>query len=160
MMPACKSRQLGTTTVEFAVVGLIFFIVLFGVFEVARAFYVFNALDESTRRGARMAAVCQIDDPAIAEVAVFNESGGGPASPLIPGLTSANIEVNYLDVDGTALGDPAAQFAQIEYVQVAIVDFQHQLIIPANFLTIDSPDFRTTLPRESLGVSRDGFTPC
>ena len=41
-----------------------------------------------------------------------------------------------------------------------IVNYQLQLIIPANLITINSPDFRTVLPRESLGVSREGITPC
>ncbi len=159
-MQSFKQTQQGLTSVEFAIVGLVFFMVLFGVFETARAFYTFNALDEATRRGARMATVCQLNDPAIAEVAVFNQSGGGAVSPLIPGLTTANIQVDYLDIDGVVIGDPVANFLDIEYVQVSIVNYQLQLIIPANFITINSPDFRTVLPRESLGVSREGFTPC
>ena len=55
-----KRRQRGLTTVEFSIVALLLFVVLFGVFEVARMMWVFNALDEVTRRGARMAAVCQL----------------------------------------------------------------------------------------------------
>jgi Flp pilus assembly protein TadG len=154
------AAEKGLTSVEFAVVGLLFFVVLFGVFEVSRAFYYFNALDEVTRRGARMAAVCVVNDPAIAEVAVFNASGGPAASGLIPGLTTANVQVDYLNRDGVVIGDPVTNFGNIDYVQVSIVNFQHQLIIPTNFITITSPDFRTVLPRESLGVSREGFTPC
>ena len=159
-MRAFARDESGLTAVEFSVVGLVFFIVLFGVFEVARAMFTFNALDEATRRGARMAAVCVVNDPAIAEVAVFNQSGGGANSVLVPGLTTANIQVDYLDVDGGPIGDPNANFLNIEYVQVSIVNFQHELIIPTKFVTIPSPDFRAILPRESLGVSRDGFTPC
>ena len=159
-MSGSRFCQRGLTSVEFAIVGLIFFVVLFGVFEVARAFYTFNALDEATRRGARMAAVCQLNDPAIAEVAVFNPSGGGANSNLIPGLSTANIQVDYLDTAGTTIADPVANGGLIDYVQVSIVNYQHQLIIPGIFPTINSPDFRATLPRESLGVSRFGFTPC
>ena len=107
-----------------------------------------------------MAAVCVINDPAISEVAVFNESGGGANSVLLPGFTTANIQVDYLNIDGGVIGDPNANFGDIEYVQVSIVNYQHQMIIPTNFVTIPSPDFRTILPRESLGVSREGFTPC
>ena len=153
-------NQRGVTTVEFAVVGLVFFMVLFATFEIARAFYTFNALDEVARRGARMAAVCQVNDPAIAEVAIFNASGGGAASSLIPGLTTANVQIDYLDDNGVVIADPIVNFGQIGYVQASIVNYQHQMIIPAHFLTINSPDFRSTLPRESLGVSRFGFTPC
>ena len=152
--------QSGLTTVEFSIVGLLFFIMLFTVFEMGRVFFVYNALGEATRRGARMAAVCQVNDPAIQEVAIFNASGVTSASGLVGGLTTANIQVNYLDGVGGTIPDPVADFVHIRTVQVQIVGFQHQLIIPAHFITVSSPDFRTTLPRESLGVSPDGFTPC
>ena len=152
-------RQRGLTSVEFTVVGLVFFTILFGAIEVGRLFFVMNALDEATRRGARMAAVCQINDPAIEQVAIFNQSGDGSASSFVGGLETANINLRYLDANGTAV-DPATQFGAIRYVEASIVGYQHQLIIPGNFLTIAAPDFRTTLPRESLGVSREGFTPC
>jgi len=159
-MTRSESRQRGTTSVEFAIIGLLFFTVLFGVFEVARAFFVFNALDEVTRRGARMAAVCQINDSAIREVAIFNASGGPQESSWIGGLSTANLQVEYLDAAGVAISDPTAQFNQIRYVRASIVGYLHQLFIPGNFITIPSPDFRATLPRESLGISRDGPTPC
>jgi hypothetical protein len=156
-----KRQQRGLTTVEFSIVGLLLFVVLFGVFEIARMMWVFNALDEVTRRGARMAAVCQIDDPAIHQVAIFNDAGEMGPSRLIPGLTTGNIELNYLDLDGNTLDEPEdADFGSIEFVQVAITGFQHQVLIPTLFWTMQTPPFRTTLPRESLGVSRDGFTPC
>jgi len=156
-----KRRQSGLTTVEFSIVALVLFVVLFGVFEVARMMWVFNALDEVTRRGARLAAVCEVDDPAIRQIAIFNASGDIGPSQLIPGLTTGNVELNYLDIDGTTLADPADDdFGAIEFVQVAITGFQHQVLIPTLFWTMQTPPFRTTLPRESLGVSRDGLTPC
>jgi Flp pilus assembly protein TadG len=153
-------RQTGITAVEFAIVGTLLFVILFAVFEVARAFYVFNALNEATRRGARMAAVCPINDPAISKIAIFNTSGGGTSSSMIPGLSTANVEVSYLNINGDPVPDPIADFGDIWYVRVAMVGFNHQMRIPTLFATIPSPDFQTTLPRESLGVSRDGITPC
>jgi Flp pilus assembly protein TadG len=153
-------RQTGVTAVEFAVVGMLLLIILFGVFEVARAFYVFNALNEATRRGARMAAVCPINDPAISEIAIFNTSGGGTSSSIITNLSTANVNVSYLDLNGVPVTDPIVDFNDIWYVRVAMVGFNHQMRIPTLFVTIPSPDFQTTLPRESLGVSRDGITPC
>ena len=47
-MNFCRYQR-GVTSVEFAVIGLVFFVVLFATFEVARAFYTFNALDEVAR---------------------------------------------------------------------------------------------------------------
>lgn len=153
-------RQHGLTTVEFAIVGLVAMVVLFGVIEVARVFFVLNALEEATRRGARVAAVCPVNDPAIAEIAVFNPSGGGATSSIVGGLSTANVVVEYLDGAGVAVADPVGNFGAIAYVRVRIVNFQHTLIIPMFLRTFTTPDFAATLPRESLGVSREGVFAC
>ena len=152
--------QKGITSVELAVVGMVTMILIFAVFEFGRAFFVLNALDEATRRGARVAAVCPINDPAIAEIAVFSGSGGGAGSPLIRGLSTANVAVEYLDEVGGGIADPDGNFTDIAYVRVRIVNFQHSLLIPLFATTFATPDFPATLPRESLGVSREGVTAC
>lgn len=154
------SRQRGLAAVETAIVGMLAMIVLFAVFEIARVFFVINALEEATRRGARVAAVCQINDPAIREIAIFNDSGVSGESPLLYSLNTANVVVEYLDGNGGAIGDPAGNFLDISFVRVGIVDYQHQLIIPLFMRTFDMPAFTTTIPRESLGVTREGFTNC
>ena len=153
-------RQKGLAAVETALVAMVVLIVLFSVFEVARVFFVANALEEATRRGARVAAVCQVNDPAIAEIALFNNSGGGGTSPLVYGLTTANIDLDYIANDGSVINDPIGNFTDIDAVRVAIVNYQHELIIPLFMRTIAMPGFATTLPRESLGVTREGFTNC
>ena len=153
-------KQTGLATVETAIVGVVAMIVLFAVFEVARAFFVINALEEATRRGARVAAVCQINDPAINQITIFNDSGTAGPSPLVFNLTTANVDVDYLDDAGAVVGDPVGNFIDIGYVRVGITNYQHQLIIPLFLRTITMPDFATILPRESLGVTREGFTTC
>jgi len=155
-----RRRQSGVTTVEVAVVGLLAMVTLFGVLEVARAFFVFNALEEATRRGARVAAVCQLNDGAISEIAVFNPSGGGPTSPVVGGLTTGNIAVEYLDQNTNVLADPVGQFGLIGYVRVRVVNYTHQLFIPLLVRTFTTPQFATTIPAESLGVWPGGFSPC
>ena len=67
-------KQTGLSTVEFALVAAVLFTMMFGVIEIARAFFVSSALDEATRRGARMAAVCPVNDPAIFQAAAFNNT--------------------------------------------------------------------------------------
>jgi hypothetical protein len=157
-----RRAQAGVTTVEFAIIGAVALLVLFAVIEVARAVYALNALNESTRRAARFATVCPIGDPAITEVAVFNAPGGGTVSPVLGGFGPANIAIDYLDENGTVLGAPAgADFLQIRFVRARIVNYQHQMLIPFGNWIIPSPDFVTTLRRESLGIPRNGVvTPC
>ena len=153
-----RKYQQGLATVETAIVALLALITLFGTVEVSRAFFVHVTLEEATRRGARVAAVCQVNDPAIREITVL--SSGGATSDVIFGLTTANVVVQYLDQAGNPLPDPMAAYGLIAYVRVRIVNFTHQLLIPLftrNFLT---EDFETTLPAESLGVWPGGFSPC
>jgi hypothetical protein len=154
-MPGMRARQHGITTVEFAIVGLLVFVVLFGVIEIARAFFVYNALEEATRRGARVAAVCQINDPAIAEIASFTASGAG----LVGGLGAANFVVEYLDGSGNPV-DPVAKYGAIAYVRVKVQNFTHSLFIPLFTSSFTTPEFSTTLPAESLGVWPGGYSPC
>ncbi len=153
-----RNRQKGLSTVEFAVVAGVLFILIFAVIEVGRAFFVASVLDEASRRGARMAAVCPINDPAIFQAAAFNNA-------VIPDLDAGDIAVEYLDGAGANVGAPgtAAGFRLIRYVRVRVVGYQHQMFIPfvAALAPFFMPEFAAVLPRESLGVPRTGvITPC
>ena len=158
-----RRRQSGVAVVEFAIVGALALILIFAVLEIARAFFVANALTEATRRGARMAVVCPVNDPAIAQVATFNAPGAGNVSPVVNGLDTGDIVLRYLDRNGLEIEDPdpalPADFLRIRYIQVSVSDFQHELIIPFFNLTFTMPEFTTTLPRESLGIPRSGTGP-
>jgi TadE-like protein len=144
--------QKGTTTVEFAIVGAVLLTIMFAVIEFGRVLFTYAVLNEGTRRGARVAAVCPVNDPAIAQETAFAS---------LPGLTTQNVAVEYLNQNGGMIGDPAGSFGAIEYVQVRIVNYQHPMWIPFLNLVLTVPDFAATLPRESLGVPRDGvITPC
>jgi Flp pilus assembly protein TadG len=146
--------QSGTTTVEFAIIGLVMMIVVFAIIEFGRALYTYNVLTEAARRGARMAAVCPVGDPKPASVAIF-DSGNGTSS-VVSGLTTSNIQIQYLDSNGNAIASPAANFNSIRYVQSSIVGFTLPLIIPAIFPTLSLNGFTATMPRESLGIPRAG----
>lgn len=141
---ATGRNQQGTTTVEFAIVGLVFFTVLFGLIDLSRIFFSLAALDESTRRGARVAAVCPVNDPLVTQVALF--------SGLVPTLGTQNISVQYLDVDGNLVGAPAgAGYGSIRFVRIRIQNFQLQTFIPGLATLLTMPAFETTIPSESLG---------
>ena len=153
-------QQRGATTVEFAIIGVAMLLVLFGVIEVARAMFVMNALGEATRRAARIATVCPINDAAIAQVGLFNAPGSS-GNRVVGGLSAANLSVQYLDGNGGVVSDPTGNFAQIQFVRTRIINFQHQMLIPFSTYIFTTPDFATTLRRESLGVPRDGvIQPC
>ena len=153
-----RYRQHGLSTVEFALIAGVLFILIFAVIEVGRGFLVASVLDEATRRGVRMAVVCPINDPAIFQAAAYNNA-------LIPDLDAGDISVEYLDGGGGIIATPAvpAGFRLIRYVRVRIVGYQHQMFIPfaTALAPFFMPEFAAVLPRESLGIPRTGvITPC
>jgi hypothetical protein len=153
-----KRRQSGVYTVEFAIVGSLFFFLLLAVIEVGRLLYTWNVLTEASRRSARLATVCDLDQinieaPAsLMSAALFNDQN------IIQNLTSDNLELDYL----TLAGEPAVEFNDIALVRASIVNYQHQMLIPGLELTLNSPSFSSTLYRESLGVTRQEgvYTSC
>ena len=136
-------RQRGLATVEFAISGLLSMTVLFGCIEVGRMLFVWNTVSEATRRAARLAAICPLNDPAIATEAFTLSSGTNP----LKGLKGGTVETTYL----TAAGAPAASYATAEFVTVALTGYQHTLWIPLMPATVTVPTFTTTLAVESLG---------
>jgi Flp pilus assembly protein TadG len=142
-MMGTARQQSGLATVEFAMVGFLFFLVLFAIIEVGRLLYTWNVLTEVTRRGARIAAVCPANDPAIARMAVFN-TGGGTDSPILNGLSTANVDIQYPTEDG------------VPFVQISITGYVHTFLVLPNFVpgistTLTAPPFMTKLPVESGG---------
>jgi len=154
-----KKKVRGTFIVEFAIISVALFIVLFSVMELARIIWIWNTADEATRRGARVAAVCPIDHPSVPKVTVFADpSGGSTTSPILKGLTTSNVSVSYLDEDGADLGG-AATFDNTRYVRVSLSGFTVTPLIPFIDLNFTLPSFETTIPSESLGLIPDPDNP-
>lgn len=133
--------QRGLYAVEFAIVGGLFLMLLFAIIEVGRMMYTYNVLHEASRRAARIAVVCQVNDMDIKSMALFNGNN------LIPNLTNANLTISYLDEEGND-----ATGTDIDLVRAEIVNYQHEFLIPGLSRVMNSPTFSTYLPRESLGV--------
>lgn len=152
-------RQRGVTTIEFAIVGVVLMAVLIGVIEFGRAIYTYNMLSEAARRGARVAAICPVNHSMIRRVALFGQPGDSGPSSMILNLDESNIALSYLDQDGAVIANPQGSFGSIRYVRVAITDYQHPMLIPFADITLSAPGFAATLPRESLGIPREGVAP-
>ena len=92
--------------VEFALVALALFALLFGVLEVARAMYLWNTLQEVTRRAASGAAAADFSDAAamthVRQAAVFQTSSGSP--PLGSPVTDAHVRIDYLSLARDSAG--------------------------------------------------------
>jgi TadE-like protein len=146
-----QQRLRGIAMVEFAIVGLLLFILLFGIIEFGRLLSTFATLGESTRRAARLAAVCPINDPGITNTGLF----GG-----LPGFTAANLQIQYLADDGSVVADTAAGYNNIRYVRIRVTGYSVPLAIPVINPSVTAPAFAVTLPREALGVTRTSTYTC
>lgn len=147
-------QQSGAETLEFMVVFGLFMMLIITVFDFGRALFVWNALTEATRRGARMAIVCPnnaASQAIVRNVAVFDTFNGAlGSSPVVKDLTPAAITINYFDDTGAVDNNPNT----IAFAQVSISNaYQFQFIIPyLNSLPFTAPPFSTTLYSESKGT--------
>ncbi len=163
--PVPARRQRGAAAVEFALVSLLFFTLLFGILELGRMLFVYNTLQEVTRRGAREAVVRWIDQTdAIKTLALF----GGSALPAGPEITAANISIEYLNKANnvvvlapldpgdnlSACGDVTRTASCIYSVRVAVNNVVYS---PASslfsMLNIALPSSSVTMHAESLGFN-------
>lgn len=137
--PACRhpKRERGAAAVEFAIVSALFFTMLLGAMEMARLLWTWNAAAEATRLGARMAVVCDINDPAIT----------ARMQQMLPALQPSNITIDYLD-PGNAPNTCTA--STCKSVRVTLSGYTHVPIIPFAPLSIPIPPFQTTLPKEYM----------
>lgn len=144
-------QQRGAETLEFILVFTFFMILIMAVFDFARALYVWNALAEATRRGARVAAVCpQNQDLIVKRVATFDTINGSiGTSPVVKGLTTDAFTVSYYTITGgIAASDEETQFVEVKLNG----NYQFKFIIPWFDQIMTPPDFKATLYSESKGA--------
>ena len=108
--PKLVGRQRGVAAVEFALLAVIFFTMVFAVLEVARAVYLFNTLQEVTRRAAADAANSAFDFESEAGVrrrAIFPDTEGN----LVLGfpVTPDHLKIDYLSVARGSTGTLTTQ---------------------------------------------------
>jgi len=102
--------QRGVAAVEFALIAVVFFMVLLGIAEFGRIMYVWNTTQEVTRRAAREAVVRDFsaaETAAIKREAIFQAGTSGTVSlPAGVEITNTTVRLVYLTVD--AGGNPVA----------------------------------------------------
>jgi Flp pilus assembly protein TadG len=132
-----KQSQRGVAAVEFAIVASLFFMMLFGAMEMGRLLWTWNAAAEATRLGARMAVVCDLNDPSIVQ----------RMRERLPALQASHVTIDYLN-PGSPVNTCSA--ATCKSVRVTLAGYTHVPIIPFASLSIPIPPFQTTLPREFM----------
>ena len=93
------TNQRGVAAIEFALLAIVFFSLVFGILELARMVYMFNILQEVTRRAGTMAANSNFDAATLDTIrrqALFSDRNGN----LVFGapVTTAHLKIDYLSV--------------------------------------------------------------
>lgn len=151
MLRKSNKGERGATLIEFAIAATVFLTILFSVIEFSRLYWIHNALRDAARRGTRYATIRKNDAAGIAAVknmVVYGDPNANPATatPVAPGLTINNVNVQYQNYNGILLSSRAT---------VTITNYQFQFYIPWLSSAITMPNYRTSLPGESAG-----FIPC
>ena len=136
-----RQDERGTTLVEYAIAATVFVMSVFAVLEFGRALWVHNALTDAARRGARYAVLNPVNsDGNVKNVVIYGDPAGG-TDPLLPDLTTANVEVTYSNDfvvnQGTAT--------------VSITNYKFNFVLPLLPKSITMPAYSTTLTAESAG---------
>ena len=127
-----KQKNKGVYTVEFTLVIALFLLTIFMVMESVRYMYLMNAASEITRRGARMAVVCNIGAAGIIR----------EMTSRYPGLNAVPEKPNVII---TYLPNPCTQ-VDCQTVRVQLTGLSTTIA----GVTANIPNFATTLPRESM----------
>ena len=144
---------------EFTIVAGLFFTMLIGIIEFSRLLYTHNALTDAARRGARYAALHAKDAPCVANVVAYGEANIDPAtctpngSPLINGLTEANVNVVWqgADLDNDPSTPPTGYGTNLGTATVTITNCQFNLSIPFFHQTLTMPAYTSTATAEAAG---------
>lgn len=125
--------------VEFAIVAVVFFMLLLGIMDFGRMLFQWNAAAEATRWGARVAVVCDHDSNQIRAL----------MKRIMPELTDANILITYYNPEGSP--SASCDKSTCKGVEVRLSNFSFTPISPLmNFGLTAVPPFATYLVRESM----------
>lgn len=127
-----RHAQRGAAAVEFALIAMVFFVMLIGAAEMGRVLWVWNAASEATRLGARLAVVCDMNDSDIRT----------RMQAMLGELGTSNIVLEYLPASCTV--------TNCQSVTVTLTGYTQQSFIPLVDFTPALPPFRTTLSREYM----------
>jgi len=131
------ARQRGAAVVEFALVAMIFFVLILGIFEFGRVMFTWNSAVEATRRGARLAVVCDMNN---AQIKAQMRS-------ILPVVADGDIDITYLPNGCNA---DTCESVTVSILPDGQTSAALQFYIPFLNSAWRIPAFSTTLTRESL----------
>jgi Flp pilus assembly protein TadG len=143
-------RQGGAVAIELALVMPLLCLLLFGIVEMGRMLWTWNAAVEATRLGARLAVVCDVD-----------RSMGAPIKSrmrtMLPLLANSNITIEYMNPVDTV--DPTCTNDDCKAARVRLSGLTYHTIIPFLPLSVTLPPFSTSLRKEYMDSTSNQVCP-
>jgi Flp pilus assembly protein TadG len=145
-----KESESGTAIVEFTLTAAVFLMIIMAIISAGHLFFTHNALVESTRRGARYAALvakpntesCQNNSTtvdAVKNMVLYGTTTAGTTT-LVNNLQASNVTVCYSSDYGVGQGT----------VSVKIENYSYTFAVGA--FNINMPAYQTTVVGESAGT--------
>ncbi len=138
------SRQQGAAAVEFALIASLLFMLLFGLIEMGRLLWSWNAAVEATRYGARLAVVCDLTSSSQSLIKT-------KMITRLAVLASSNIVITY----SPTTGGVACTASTCTSVNVALTGYTYKTMIPFVPLSLTLPGFGTTLRKEAMNSTNN-----
>lgn len=175
-------RQGGAAAVEFALVAVLLIVLLLGIVELGRFLYLFNTVQEVTRRAAREAVVNCTDETTqnvIRSRAVLGTGATGAFLPAGGEISDIRVVIDYLDknqasidryiacpspFNGNILKCEADAADCIRFVRVRVCDYRNKnrcdpvKYVPMIGLFAPNPDNPTRMQWINLGIDIPGST--
>lgn len=136
-----KPDQTGLVTVEFALIGAVFFGFMFAIIEVSWWLFSINALTEMSRSGARQASLCVTSDGTIE-----GDSGKIYEAAQMGGILNVKEEAISIEPNKVL---PGTVTVTINHTYVPLIPGLHLLLGSDDPIGFSLPAFATTLPIES-----------
>ncbi len=157
MKPQRRSRQRGVAAVELGLLlGFVLLPIVFGITEIGRAMYQYEALTKSARAAARYLGTKTSSDPdvqAAAKCIAVYGTADCTGTPVVPGLAVANVVVSEPSSDARLreVRTAAVGGASIDLVSVTIsatsAPYRFVSIIPWVFPSIPFDPINAAMPQ-------------
>lgn len=167
-------RQRGVASVEFALIAVVFFTLLFGVIEFGRLLFSINSVQEVTRRAAREQTVRWVTDTSEVKREAVLHPGSGGNFPGMPDVDDTKVQLDFYNTYSNAatdtnriegVSDPLENFNNCYWSETNCIRFVRAELTkndgsPVTFTTIvpflpDSfvlPRSTVIMPAEALGL--------
>jgi Flp pilus assembly pilin Flp len=160
-----RQTEQGVAAVEFALVLMLLVTIVFGITELGRALYQYDALTKSARSAARFVTVHDAEtNPEVIPRAIClaisgspwlaADGGGCASSAIVPDLEPENVTIEMphriAALRAVAVEDGGVSVGTLDMVRVTISGYRFQTIVPFVIPSISFGDIVAYMPKNAF----------